>query len=1652
MGGFDIYVRSDPSVLTLNSAALGTLIVSPSLTSICINGSPSTGSCTPGTANGVGVVEVTTIESSGGNECGSISPCSGLAFTITYTVFSAAASTTLSYPTALGCAASSVASPINVCVEVADSIGTILSENVLVVPGTLTGATVTQNVATKDPTSTVVLCSSPVVVGVATSCTATVTDTATTGATNPTGTVTFSTSGAGTFSPNPCPTLTASGTTAASCTVMYTPTAVGTGTHSITAKYNGDATHSTSMATAPVTVNKATPTITTGVSSPIIVGSSTIVSSTLTGGFPSTGITGSVTYNRFAGTGCTGTATLIATVTVGAANSVPTASDTPSAAGSYSYQAAYSGDGNNNVATGTCANLAVNKVTITSLTTAATSPITVGSSTTVSATLVGGFPSTGVTGTVTYTRFAVSGCTGTGTNVATVTIGAANAVPLASDTPPSAGSFSYQASYSGDTNNNAFPGTCVTVTVNKTNITSLTTAATSLITVGSSTSLSATLVGGFPATGVTGSVSYMRFAVSGCTGTGTTVATVTIGAANAVPGATNIPPSAGSFSYQASYSGDSNNNVFTGTCANVTVSKTSITSLVTAVNPSSITTGQSTTVSAVLTGGFPATGVTGSVTYTRFSGAGCSGTGTTVATVTVGAADSVPTATDAPTASSSYQGSYSGDTNNNSFPGTCVNLTVSAKPSPTLATVIRDSTNTGVTSITVGAAVHDTATITPPTGITTPISGQVTYTLFSFAALPSATTPCIGGTTVGTPQVVTIGAGNAVPDATPVTPSSAGFYGYSASYGGDTNYAPSTSNCEPLTVNKTTITSLTTAATSPIMIGSSTTVSATLVGGFPSTGVTGSVTYTRFAVSGCAGTGTTVATVTIGAANAVPSASNSPPSAGSFSYQASYSGDINNNAFTGTCANVTVNKTNITSLTTGATSPITAGSSTTLSAALVGGFPSTGVTGTVTYTRFTGSGCTGTGTTIATVTIGAGNSVPSASDTPPSAGSFSYQASYSGDTNNNSFLGTCAVVTVQPPGISLTTSVTSPITVGSSTTVSATLVGGFPSTGVTGSVTYTRFAVSGCTGTGSTVATVTIGAGNSVPTASDSPSPAGSYSYQASYSGDTNNNAFTGTCADLTVNKVTPSVTTAVSPSTITIGASATDLATVSGGFSSSGTVTYTAYSDAACATLVFTSANVPLGTASAAFTPSTAGTYLFKAAYSGDANNNAVTTTCGAAGETLTVTAVVPFDYALSNNGPVSIVQGSSGTVTITATLTAGSAVAITLSCVAPLPTGVTCRFGTNPVTPTGTSVLTIGTSGSTPTGSFSLMVTGSPLGATTAPTSVSVTITAPVVGPTTTTIACAPGSVLVSTATVCTARVTDMSLTPTTPTGTISFTTNSTGTFSPAATCALVASSGKSTATCTVSYTSTVSGQQMITGAYSGDSSHAQSSGSFILNVRSLAKGHTSLSFTGFDLDDYDNGVGQLQVFVNGQLVADIPAGLNHLSGSGDYNAYTNIVVAFGPFDITSFLVQGQNTILFVDPTNFHYGVVKNVVVTQDGAILLHVSHARGVYPGSSVHYTFSNPPLSIDSFTSSSKAAISNQVLSFGATYNGGTGPFTCIFRFGDHESKIVAGRSGTCSAIHDYDIPGTFTATVTVRGSSTSDLITSSLRINVSTDSN
>lgn len=208
----------------------------------------------------------------------------------------------------------------------------------------------------------------------------------------------------------------------------------------------------------------------------------------------------------------------------------------------------------------------------------------------------------------------------------------------------------------------------------------------------------------------------------------------------------------------------------------------------------------------------------------------------------------------------------------------------------------------------------------------------------------------------------------------------------------------------------------------------------------------------------------------------------------------------------------------------------------------------------------------------------------------------------------------------------------------------------------------------------------------------------------------------------------------------------------------------------------------------------------------------------------------VQAFDYSLSNNGPLDLLPGTSGSVAIFATLVAGTTQPVTLSC-ASISGPISCvSFSTNPVSPTGMSQLTISAASSAAIGAYSVTVTGNPLGATTTPTTVSVNV----VKPTTTLVTCSPGAVMPNAAATCRAKVFDTSSTPTPPTGTITFTASGSGSFTPlTGTCTLVAGPGAPWSSCTVTYTPSLNGAQLISGTYGGDSTHLSSSGSFALNV---------------------------------------------------------------------------------------------------------------------------------------------------------------------------------------------------------------------------
>jgi len=109
---------------------------------------------------------------------------------------------------------------------------------------------------------------------------------------------------------------------------------------------------------------------------------------------------------------------------------------------------------------------------------------------------------------------------------------------------------------------------------------------------------------------------------------------------------------------------------------------------------------------------------------------------------------------------------------------------------------------------------------------------------------------------------------------------------------------------------------------------------------------------------------------------------------------------------------------------------------------------------------------------------------------------------------------------------------------------------------------------------------------------------------------------------------VTPLLITQVFSPGVILGTAISDIATLSGGASPTGTITFNLYgpNDATCTGMaIFTSTATVTGNGnygSGSFTPTTIGTYRWIANYSGDANNVATANTCNALNENVVVTA----------------------------------------------------------------------------------------------------------------------------------------------------------------------------------------------------------------------------------------------------------------------------------------------------------------------------------------------------------------------------------------------------------------------------------------------
>lgn len=415
------------------------------------------------------------------------------------------------------------------------------------------------------------------------------------------------------------------------------------------------------------------------------------------------------------------------------------------------------------------------------------------------------------------------------------------------------------------------------------------------------------------------------------------------------------------------------------------------------------------------------------------------------------------------------------------------------------------------------------------------------------------------------------------------------------------------------------------------ILGGTIIVTGTL-GGF-ATSAAGTVLYEEFTGGSCSGVLTDSKSVAVTAAGAVPPSSPKftfgvAIGAGTFSFQAVYSGDTKNYPATSLCsAPVQV----IGSPTSIATTPnhltINVGKTVIDSVTTFTGTYKATATGTITYNLFAGPSCSGTPVQSQTLAITAPPAIPASSAfTINKAGTYSLDAVYSGDSvrpllNAGSTSSCEGPVTVNKltPVLATNPSATT-ITVGGTVSDAASLTGATSTAG--GTVTYSLYLNGVCAGTpiASSTVTVTNGVVPGSPNFLINNVGSGDVSLSAVYSGDANNNAVPSACeTNIAVTMATPSMFTTPSSFSITAAPwTVTDTATLVGASSNAGgTVTYNLYDDGSCGgsggtivqtyTVTVTDGSVP----SVSFTFSSFGSYSIQAVYSGDANNVGFTSGC---------------------------------------------------------------------------------------------------------------------------------------------------------------------------------------------------------------------------------------------------------------------------------------------------------------------------------------------------------------------------------------------------------------------------------------------------------
>src|SRR5712691_3603678 len=648
------------------------------------------------------------------------------------------------------------------------------------------------------------------------------------------------------------------------------------------------------------------------------------------------------------------------------------------------------------------------------------------------------------------------------------------------------------------------------------------------------------------------------------------------------------------------------------------------------------------------------------------------------------------------------------------------------------------------------------------------------------------------------------------------TPRATGNALVSGTYGGDSSHSGSTSVATSIMVNPRT-TSTVVVCSTPVVVNQASSCTATVYDTSPGTGVTptGSIAFNETGVAGSFSS----ATCTLASGSCSVTFTATAP--GTATIIGAYSGDAAHSASTSSGASVTANpRTTSTAIT--CTSPVVVNHASNCTATITDS-SSGGVatpTGNVTFISDSPGTFSGTSCTITAVSNGiAGCSV---SYMPGAAGNHTITGSYSGDAVHFAS-NTASTVTV---GQRSTGTTVSCVEIGLSTHQScvATVTDSSPGTVVTptGSVSFTTDS----TGTFSSNTCTLSGTGTSGVASCEvdyTPMAVGTHTITGTYSDDTIHLTSQGSTT-VDFGKDSTVTTVACSPSSVAINQATMCTVTVNdtttiGPASPTGTVSFASSGAGAFAGSPCTLVNqtITSSTCQVTYTPTgSEGTESITATYNGDAAHNGSTSSQAFV---LTVTPRSTSTTVSCSPGSVVVNQATSCTAVVADSSGSG---AIT-------PAG-------NVVFAPGGSCTLVNESCSvsiTPSTSGSLSVSAN-YGGDSSHSSSSGSATVAIANrSTSTSVSCSPNPVTNNTATGCVATVTDIDVGAViTPSGSVGFSSNSTGVFAQPS-CALATTGTVGVASCSVSYTPSMTGFRAITATYAGDSSHLGSNGSATLGV---------------------------------------------------------------------------------------------------------------------------------------------------------------------------------------------------------------------------